>query len=175
MRQTMAVSQAAARALHAALDGPQIERLGYADGARLISYFVSLSPAYLIARFGRALQEVDIRAYVAQLDFDTNIVIAVSEPDTTIVGTVEVSMLSMDAHWGELSFTAIDEHVFDHLHEHMLKAAVSAARRAGMELLVVNGVCFDPRIRGVLTRTGFDLVVHEGGISGEMALLKSAA
>ena len=154
--------------------GVRIEHLAARDRSRLIAHFLALPPQRLADRFGVMDLELSIRAYVDRLDFERNIVVALSEGGDMLFGTAEVLMFSMDAHWGELVFTTLNGTVPALSCERMIAAAIARAREAGMGLLVVNAAAFDSDTRALLARVGFDLVLHEGGIAGEMRLSEAA-
>jgi len=151
-------------------NGVRVERLCNTDRARLAAHFLALSPKRLADRFGAVIRDGIERGYVAQLDLDRDIVVALSEADGTILATAQVSSPTRDAHWAELCFTALPGETESHACERAIAVAVAQARQANLALLVVNGPGFDSQTRALLGRVGFDLVIHEGGITGEMAL-----
>jgi hypothetical protein len=146
-----------------------IERLRAGDRLRLLAHFLSLPPKRFAERFGMSAREHTVRAYVDQLDFDRDIVVALTYGCATLAGTVQVSVPGVDGDCGELMFTTLDE-TAGVVRDRLFEAAIATARASGIALLVVNGVGFDRDTRNVLARLGFELMVHESGIVGELAL-----
>ena len=101
---------------------------------------------------------------------ERDIVVALSKADGTILATAQVSPPTRDAHWAELSFTALPGETEYQACERAIAIAVARARQTDLRLLVVNGPGFGPQTRALLGRVGFRLILHEGGLAGEMAL-----
>lgn len=160
------MSKAAHEPMVSAMQIP-VRALSSIDRAELERHFLALDPDDRRLRFGTAIGDATIRAYVKWISFDRDTVFGVVDDNLGLVGVAHLARLPGAA---ELGISVLKGHRLHGLGEALMARAVMRARNIGVRTLFMHCLAENDAIMHLARKLGMDIVTDAPEADARLSL-----
>jgi len=157
---------AAAEAMVCAMQIP-VRELSMADRAGLERHFLALEPEDRRLRFGAAISDATVRAYVKRIAFDRDTVFGVGDDNLRLLGVAHLARLPGAA---ELGISVLKDHRLRGVGGALMARAVMRARNVGLRTLFMHCLAENDAIMHLARKLGMDIVTQAPEADARLSL-----
>ena len=134
-----------------------VRELSMADRAELERHFLALGPEDRRLRFGAAIGDATVRAYVKRIAFDRDTVFGVGDDNLRLLGVAHLARLPGAA---ELGISVLKDHRLRGVGGALMARAVMRARNVGLRTLFMHCLAENGAIMHLARKLGMDIVTQ---------------
>ena len=160
------LSRAAGEAMVGAMQIP-VRELSTTDRAELERHFLALAPEDRRLRFGAAIADATVRAYVKRIAFDRDSVFGVGDDNLRLLGVAHLARLPGAA---ELGISVLNSHRLRGVGGALMARAVMRARNLGLRTLFMHCLAENAAILHLARKLGMDIVTEASEADARLSL-----
>jgi len=144
-----------------------VRELSTADRAELERHFLALDPEDRRLRFGAAIGDATVRAYVKWIAFDRDTVFGVTDDNLRLLGVAHLARLPGAA---ELGISVLSGHRLRGVGGALMARAVMRARNVGLRTLFMHCLAENDAIMHLARKLGMDIVTQAPEADARLSL-----
>ncbi len=160
------LSKGAGKAMVSAMQIP-VRALSDIDRAELERHFLALDPEDRRLRFGTAIGDATVRAYVKRIAFDRDTVFGVADDNVRLLGAAHLARLPGAA---ELGISVLKGHRLQGVGGALMARAVMRARNIGVRTLFMHCLAENDAIMHLASKLGMDIVTDAPEADARLSL-----
>lgn len=144
-----------------------VRELSMADRAELERHFLALGLEDRRLRFGAAIGDATVRAYVKRIAFDRDTVFGVGDDNLRLLGVAHLARLPGAA---ELGISVLKDHRLRGVGGALMARAVMRARNVGLRTLFMHCLAENDAIMHLARKLGMDIVTQAPEADARLSL-----